>query len=584
MEVTSMKSYLMKLSLVSLLLINLLFMPLIHADQLTEEVDKKLKDYDSTVAPGFALGIIKDGKIIHKRGFGMANLEYGIPITSQSVFRIGSVSKQFTAMCILLLEEQGKLSLDDDIRKYVPEIPVYESPITIRHLIHHTSGLRDYLTLQDFRGIGSDEFYTANETLSLLSRQKQLNFKRGEEHLYSNTGYFLLSVIVERAAGQSLAEFAHGHIFGPLGMRQTHYHDDHSRIVKNRATGYSTTKQGYRINETILDLTGDGAVFTSVEDLFLWDQNFYHNQLGKKDVGLIQKMLTPGVLNSGDTLTYAFGLDVEQYKGLNVISHSGGFVGFSAEMIRFPDQKFSVICLGNMGSIDSTSICYQVADIYLGDLYTKDKTEPFVKKKIQKLPLKHLRNKVGTYYDSDSGMLSQVRFKDGRLTLRALGLNVELAPISHNKFITLDAPFEVTIDFLDEKNGKFQKMSIQRQQREPIMLDAIVPVTLDDAQRKAYTGNYYSEELDITYSIVVEDKQLLFKMRRNTRTLRPTIADQFQIRGEGMRIDFFRNEKKQITGFSIKAGRVKNIRFHKTVQPIINSASQWSFFLTQKFF
>ncbi|NOR21158.1 MAG: serine hydrolase, partial [Candidatus Aminicenantes bacterium] len=221
-----MKKFLQGSKLLWIFLFIAFLVSLVSADEKTDNVDKLFSKWDSTVSPGAALAIIKDGKIIYKRGYGMANLEHNIPITTTSVFRIGSTSKQFTASCIAILSLQGKISLDDDIRKHIKELPEYEKPITIRHLLHHTSGIRDYLTLSSIAGLPDDQFYTPEDSLELLSRQKGLNFLPGEEHLYSNSGYFLLGVIVERASGKSLNDFAQTYIFKPLGMKNTHFHDD----------------------------------------------------------------------------------------------------------------------------------------------------------------------------------------------------------------------------------------------------------------------------------------------------------------------------------------------------------------------
>ena len=347
------------------------------ADEKTDKVDKLFAKWDSTVSPGAALAIIRDGEIIYKRGYGMANLEHNVPITSTSVFRIGSTSKQFSASCIAILALQGKISLDDDIRKYIPELSKHEKPITIRHLVHHTSGIRDYLTLASIAALPDDHFYTPEDSVELIARQKGLNFLPGEEHLYSNSGYFLMGEIVKRVSGKSLNDFAQEHIFKPLGMKNTHYHDDHTLVVKNRADGYSPTKGGFRINMTTLDHVGDGGVFTTVEDMFLWDQAFYTNKLGKQLMDLIQ---TPGALNNGEKLNYAFGLGIDEYKGLNRVSHGGGFVGFRAQMVRFPDQKFTVVCLANLGTINPSRLCTQIADIYLADHFKKAEKKPEKKK------------------------------------------------------------------------------------------------------------------------------------------------------------------------------------------------------------
>jgi CubicO group peptidase (beta-lactamase class C family) len=300
----------------------------------------------------------------------MANLEHDVPITSRTVFRIGSTSKQFTAACIAILSLQGKLALDDDIRKFIPELPDYGKPITVRHLIHHTSGIRDYLVLADLSGKTNDDFYSTEETVDMIARQKGLNFVPGDEYLYSNSGYFLLGVIVSRVSGKSLNDFAQEHIFKRLGMNNTHYHDDYTKIVKNRADGHRWTRTGFKILNTTLNHVGDGGVFTTVEDLYLWDQAFYNHKLGKDLMDLLQRT---GELNDGENLDYAFGLRVQNYKGLKLVGHGGGFVGFRADMIRFPEEKFSVICLVNFPSVDPCARRIIKKDIYMADKITEDK-------------------------------------------------------------------------------------------------------------------------------------------------------------------------------------------------------------------
>jgi CubicO group peptidase (beta-lactamase class C family) len=231
--------------------------------------------YDRTDSPGCALGVYRDGQVAYTRGYGMANLELGAGITPQSVFDIGSTSKQFTATSILLLARQGKLSLDDDIRKYIPELPNYGKAITIRHILTHTSGLRDYLTLWNLAGVDDADLTTDDDALALIVRQRELNFAPGEQWLYSNSGFFLASIIVKRVSGQSLAQFAAEHIFKPLGMAHTRYNDDHMAIIPNRATGYAPRRGGgFATDMSNFEQTGDGGVQTSVEDLLRWDENF----------------------------------------------------------------------------------------------------------------------------------------------------------------------------------------------------------------------------------------------------------------------------------------------------------------------
>ena len=307
-----------------------------------------------------ALGIVHEGKLVYQKGYGQANLEQNIPINPSTVFYIASTSKQFTAASIALLAKQNKLSLDDDIRKYLPELPEYDSRITLRHLIHHTSGIPDYLELLGLAGERLDDVHSEEEILELLSRQKSLSFKPGDQFLYSNSGYFLLGVIVKRVSGKSLAQFAEEQIFNPLGMTHTRFHDSRTRLVKNRAQGYFSSKEGeFRNYLTQFDRVGDGGLMTTVEDLFRWDQAIENGTLGGKDFA--SSLLTQGQLNNGNSLTYAFGLMIGQHRGLKTISHGGSFIGFKSELLRFPERRLSVICLCNHNAADATKLAKEVA-------------------------------------------------------------------------------------------------------------------------------------------------------------------------------------------------------------------------------
>lgn len=288
-------------------------------------VDNIFAEQDKPDSPGCAVAVIQDGKIIYKQGYGIANLDYNIPITPQTVFDIGSTSKQFTAACIALLVEEGKVSLNNNIRTYIPEIPEYQRPITISHLLHHTSGIRDYLELMNLAGMDWHNVYSDQDIIDLLARQIKLNFLPGEEYLYSNSGYILLAVIVKRVTGMSTGEYATKNIFKPLGMKNTFIYEDSTRIVKNRAIGYSKDeKNRFHIDHLFnFVLAGDGQIYTTVEDLFLLDKNFYNPKIGGENFRSL--LLTRGWLNNGKEIDYAFGLFHGKYKGLKTVSHPGGW-------------------------------------------------------------------------------------------------------------------------------------------------------------------------------------------------------------------------------------------------------------------
>ena len=390
--------------------------------RLLARVDSVFVQFAHTRSPGCALGVIHAGEFVVKRGYGMADLEHGIVLSPTSVFRIGSVSKQFTAAAMVLLEQEGKLSLEDDVRKYVPEIPEYERTITIRHLLNHTSGMRDYLTLMALAGKRNDDWYSDDDVVRMLARQRELNFLPGDEFLYSNSGYFLLSQIVKRASGQSLREYAAAKIFAPLGMTHTHFHDDHREVVPNRASGYAPEDTGFRISMTTLDMVGDGGVFTTVEDLALWDRNAYEPSLA--GTGFWEELLTRGILNDSDTLAYALGLQHGEYRGLRTVSHSGGFVGFRAQVLRFPSERFTVICLCNVSVANPTLLARGVADVVLEDrLGPREEAASGEGQEREVSPPRYMLSAaerseyVGEYYSDELDVAYRVRIENDTLRL-----------------------------------------------------------------------------------------------------------------------------------------------------------------------
>jgi CubicO group peptidase (beta-lactamase class C family) len=540
-------------------------------DPRTEKVDKIFATWDRPGSPGCALAIINDGRIVYKRGYGMANLEHNIPISSTTIFDTGSVSKQFTAMSILLLAEQGKLSLDDDIRKYLPEIPQYETPVTIRHLIHHTSGLRDYLTLMALRGERDDDFYVDEEVVDLIARQKQLNFKPGDQWLYSNSGYFLLSQIVKRASGKTLRQFADENIFKPLGMKNTHFNDDHTEIVKGRATGYAPRPGGgFSISVSTLDMVGDGNVVTSVVDLFLWDQNFYHNKLGKGGQDLIDQAQAAGVLNSGKKHDYAAGLVVTEYKGLKEVGHGGAFVGYRAGVLRFPVQRFSVACECNLATIDPMTLAHRVADVYLADHLKQDATKAAGASsddaKFVQLSEQELKDKTGAYREPVTGMILKLSVEEGRLKANMSDRIINFAPTSATEFQSLNGQVKRVLKFEKQGENKPAIIRMMPEGQPPTTFEAVELVSPAVAQLREYVGDYYSEELGVVYKVALEDGKLFVRHENKykdlpRRALEPTVRDTFTV--QGIHLNFKRDDQKRVNALTVDAGRVRNIRFVK---------------------
>jgi CubicO group peptidase (beta-lactamase class C family) len=315
--------------------------------------------------PGCAVGVAVKGKPVLERAYGMADLERDVENAPDTIFEAGSVSKQFTAAAVLLLARDGKLSIDDPVRKYVPELPDYGVPLTIRHMLTHTSGLRDWGSIASIGGWPrTQRAHTHAHVLDIVSRQKALNFTPGTNWSYSNTGYNLSAVIVARVSGQSFADFSRDRIFKPLGMTRTSWRDDFKRIVKHRAIAYEPAAEGYRENMPFENVHGNGGLLTTVGDLLRWNENFVKPVVG--DAGFVAQQQATAKLSDGRDQPYAFGLYVRPYRGVPEVSHSGTTAGYQAFLTRFPDQHVSVAVLCNTASATPTQYARAVAEMYLG--------------------------------------------------------------------------------------------------------------------------------------------------------------------------------------------------------------------------
>jgi CubicO group peptidase (beta-lactamase class C family) len=557
--------------------------PLID-DTTAAKVDKLFAQWDKPDSPGCALGIVKDGRLIYKRGYGLANLEHNAPLSAKSVFNVMSMSKQFTLISILLLAQQGKLSIDDDIQKYFPEFPRYQSPITIRHLIHHTSGLRNYIQLMGLAGLPWENVrMTHDDFLELLVRQKGLNHKPGEERIYNNSNYFLLGQIVKKVSGKPLREFADENIFKPLGMTDTFFLDDRNSMVKNRATGYEPRRNGGFDLGFIVEATGSSGLYTSVEDLFLWDQNFYNNRLpGGQD--LIREQYSPGKLNNGESVSTTG--SVGQYKGLKTVRHGGGGDGFGHEMTRFPEQNFTVIRLCNAGDLNTYIAAPHVAEIFLADQF-KELPEAIsesatVTSDMRSTPEKELATLTGLYFDPVSETaLRRIYLKDGSLMIDPnfnRGPSYILSPISENRFKIVGAPPEIVFTRA-VASGPIQVKVISGGKTIET-LDAVQSVTPTSNQLAEYTGRYVSDALTgAIYTLSIKNGKLVLQVRNGITTLvhaepnggqdmkdtllTPGFADAFFAFDGSAIVRFTRNQRNAISGFSLSNAGVRRLRFDK---------------------
>jgi CubicO group peptidase (beta-lactamase class C family) len=436
-----------------------------NPDKIPAAVDEVFADLSKPGSPGCAVAIARDGQLLYSKGYGLANVEQNVALTPESVFDIGSTSKQFSATSVLLLEKQGKLSVNDDVRKYIPELRDYGKKITILNLLNHTSGLRDYLVLFELAGVNTDSVTTDEEALALIARQKALNFDPGTEWLYSNSGFFLLSVIVKRVSGRTLREFAAENIFQPLNMSHTLYRDSHVLLVPNRALAYDPIGKGtgYTFDVSYFEQTGDGAVHTSVGDLLKWDENFYTAQVGGKP--LLAELQEPAKLNNGKTLSYAKGLSIGRYRGLNTVSHGGSWGGYRAELLRFPDQHFSVVCLCNRSDISPERRAKQLADIYLASLLKekepkKDEDDEAATKAKPEVPVaaEELKKLTGDYWSDELGVAYRLRLANDKLALDKILLTGGIprssgfagkafVPVGKNEFQLTGSGIEIRFEF-----------------------------------------------------------------------------------------------------------------------------------------
>lgn len=547
-------------------------LPLVDDNESAKKADVFLSQWDKNDMPGCGVGVIKDGKLIYKRAFGMANLDYDVPNTTLTLFNLASASKPFTAMSIALLAQQGKLSLDDDIRKYVPELPKYDETITIRHLLHHTSGIREYQALIFFGGISPDNALNDKTILNMLARQKNISFKPGAKHQYSNSNYHLLGIIVGRVSGKSLRIFAEENIFKPLGMKNTRFFDNRNEVVKNRASGYMVgSDKKIRARASLFDLVGGGGVLTTIEDLYLWDQNFYEPKVGNKE--LIELLTTPGILNGGEKLDYAFGLWRNKYKGLSVIKHSGNMSGYRAQIISFPEQKFTVIALSNNSAIFPSVIVEKLADIYLeGQLKPAVPSQKTVAETLPpaiSLSEKEALRYAGIYANQETGKVFKLSFKDGKLINSGLfGNEIPVMPISEKRLLLVESTNVTELNPVFNTSGTISEIKILTKSGKPDIFVPVKPPFDSPQQLSEYAGIYYSDEFNADYKILLKGNNLVFQIGENFEApLTAAYADFFTTAGGQINLVFSRDDKGKITGFmfnsEIDERDVKEIAFKR---------------------
>ena len=515
----------------------------------TDALDRVFSAW-TRATPGCAVGVA-NGDSTTVRAYGMADLERDVPNAPETVFEAGSVAKQFTAAAVLLLARDGKLSLGDPVRKYLPELPDYGQPLTIRHMLNHTSGLRDWGSVVALAGWPrGSRAYTQAHVLDIAARQRSLNFLPGSRWSYSNTGYNLAAIIVERVSGTSFDAFTKTRIFEPLGMTRTSWRSDHTRLVKDRAVAYSRQTNGFHIAMPFENALGNGGLLTTVGDLLKWNRNFSTPVVG--DASFVAEEQQPGRFNSGQPHTYAMGLAVGTYKGVREVGHDGATAGYTADLIRFPDQRLSIAVLCNASSAVAPQYAHEVADIYLaGTLNSATVPTP-----THVLTQAEIESIAGLYRSTLTGMPATVSAEGSSLRADLRGFGFPLIALSGTRFTT---PFGVSWEF--EGSGGSRMLDptglVEGYQR-------VVPSKPTAGELRELVGTYVSDEAEANFGVDVDAAGALVMTRRPGArfVLTPVYADAFSNRELGLVI-FRRDSNSRITALSVCQDRMWDMRFQR---------------------
>ena len=534
-------------------------------DSTITKINKLFSEWDKGNSPGCAVVIVRNDSILFAKGYGMANLEYSIPIEPGTIFHMASVSKQFTALSIVLLAKKGKLQLDDDIHKYLSWFPDLKEKITIRNLLNHTSGIRDQWQLLAISGTRIDDVITQDHIIKILGKQQALNFKPGEQYSYSNSGFTLLAEIVRSVTGQSLRQFTDSAIFKPLGMINTHFHDDYEEVVKNRSYSYNKIDSVHFAN-SILSYSNAGAtsLFTNVNDMSKWIMNFYAHKVGdQKD---IDQLTQKGKLNNGKELTYALGIVSDTYNGWKQFSHGGADAGYRTYVTVFPDLKMGFAVFSNLGDVNAGGKVYDVASLFITDTAKHKLAEAPKNTDSSKAVLKDtiaIKKFAGNYI-SDDGLQINFRMSNKKLYADAFGRTFLLTRGEKDSFYLFIDP-GVKFLFSGHTPGDTTVFAAFSRDEKHLLTKYMPDTSQPDELLRAYTGSYYCPELDCKYGVALKDHHLVLTNNKYSDTRLTLVGIDHLVN------DFWwmnhllviRNSKKEITGFEVNSGRIMHLRFNK---------------------
>jgi CubicO group peptidase (beta-lactamase class C family) len=531
--------------------------------QKEEAALKLIEEYNNNSTPGGAVMVIRDGKVIYKKSFGMANLTHNIPFDVNTPTNIGSTTKQFTAMGIALLEEKGLLSVEDDIRKHIPELPDLGDTVRLRHLISHTSGYREFLNSLMMGGRQAGDQIRLDEIISLVQHQPALQNKPGETYNYNNTGYALLALVIERVSGEKYPEWMKQNVFQPLRMTHTLVRTNPGQVIPGNAQGYVKTKDDFY--EEAMDIHGSmgaGGIYSTLSDLEKWIMNYYHPTLG--NAALVQRLQTPFMLNNGDTMKYAYGLMVGDLNGLKMVEHGGADIAHRSMLMMFPEIKGAIVTQSNNATFPG-KISRNLAEIFFADVMTiKDDKEKQTENSGEFVYEVSKFDELAGRYELAPGFILEFRREDNKLMTQATGQgSVEVFASSDSTFYL--KVVEASVTFHRNAEGKVDQITLHQNgnhKAKRIFEPAWKPSEEDISM---YTGRYFSEELEAFYSIAVNsDDELVLRHRRmDDMVLTAVKKDEYTATFPIPELKFIRNEKGEVTGFDASSGRSKGIIFEK---------------------
>jgi len=526
-------------------------------------VDQLMRPFTGRDRPGAVVSVLRHGEVVLARGYGMANLTYGVPMTENTGMSIASISKQFTGMAILLLEQDGKLSLDDDIRKHIPELKDFGTPVTLRHMLNHTSGYREVLNFLPIAGWNSTDAMTRDVPIRIIQRQPNLQNVPGAEYNYNNTTFMLLATVVERVSGMGYTGFMEGRIFRPLGMNDTTIKTHQGQVIPNSSQGYANAREGgYRYVTDFASAYGASGIISTARDMAKWMLNYRDATVGGHEA--IEALTTPAVLAGGDTTGYGLGIGIGEWRGQTLYGHGGGETSHESYFAYFPDIESGVFVSGSHPAF-SREVWSDVAEAYFGDELEPAESEDEeveASADVSAPTAEQLEAIAGRYIAEREGLVIDVTVEDGHLFAQVPNRTKRsLTPTSDSTFDFVDLPAAMTFHY--EADNSVNRAT--RHHTRDVRLDRVDAAVLNGDQLEAFAGRYYNAELETIYTLKLEDGTLkAFHARNEPFTVRHVVDDEFNGGAWYLRqIKFDRDPTGAISGFMASNGRTRGVWFQK---------------------